>query len=425
MVNGIDSYKKAGGTLTVASGSTLSINGLTAQNGSTGVGVEFVGNIINSGNITLSGTTNKRLKGVTLTNNGTITLAANIGADLELTGNYTDNGTFNANQRAVFFTGTGTQTISGTATAPFNIDYIVITKPSGIVQLGVDLLTGAPNGGNGITLSSANDIFDLNGKTFTLGTASQTCTISGSGLIRSASNNPGSMIINGIGAMGTLTFETANNTLAGLTINRTSGIGTAGVTLGSPLNVTTTLALTSTTTLTLGGNLTVSASSSNTVNGKIAGTGALVKTGSGTLTLTAANGNNTTSNYSAGTTVNGAGTGTIAVTGLTNITSASIASDSQSVTFSTTTPADGTYQLLPNTLTVGTQNFNHNAAPTKAVTFNYTNSTNDITLSLKTFNDVWVLSISGTDFIGSNKRPVGEYRNRVSPYLPPINIRYL
>jgi hypothetical protein len=375
LVNGSDSYKKAGGSLTVASGSTLSINSLTAQNGSTGVGVEFVGNIINSGNITLSGTTNKRLKGVTLTNNGTITLAANIGADLELTGDYTDNGTFNANQRAVFFTGTGTQTISGTATAPFNIDYIVITKPSGIVQLGVDLLTGAPNGGNGITLSSANDIFDLNGKTFTLGTASQTCTIFGSGLIRSASNNPGSMIINGTGAMGTLTFETANNTLAGLTINRTSGTGTAGVTLGSTLNVTTTLDLTSTTTLTLGGNLTVSASSSNTVNGKIAGTGALVKTGSGTLTLTAANGNNTTNTYSAGTTVNEAGTGTIAVTGLTNITSASIASDSQSVTFSTTTPADGTYQLLPNTLTVGTQNFNHNAAPTKAVTFNYTNST--------------------------------------------------
>jgi hypothetical protein len=375
VVNNDNSFKKASGNLTVSAGSTFSIDGLTAQNGSTGVGVEFVGNLINSGNITLSGTTNKRLKGVTLTNNGTITLAANIGADLELSGNYTDNATFVANQRAVFFTGTGTQTISGTATAPFNIDYIVINKPSGIVQLGVDLLTGAPNGGNGITLSSSSDIFDLNGKTFTLGSAAQTCTVSGSGLIRSASNNPGTMIINGTGAMGTLTFETANNTLAGLTINRTSGTGTAGVTLGSALNVTTSLALTSTTTLTLGGTLTVSASTNNTVAGKIAGTGALVKTGSGTLTLTAANGNNTTNTYSVGTTVDGAGTGTIAVTGLTNITSASIASDSQSVTFSTTTPTDGTYQLLPNALTVGTQNFTHNAAPTKAVTFNYTNST--------------------------------------------------
>lgn len=374
VINNDNSFKKASGNLTVSAGSTFSIDGLTAQNGSTGVGVEFVGNLINSGNITLSGTTNKRLKGVSLTNNGTVTLAANIGADLELSGNYTDNATFNANARAVFFTGSGTQTISGTATAPFNIDYIVITKPSGIVQLGVDLLTGAPNGGNGITLTSSNDIFDLNGKTFTIGTAAQTCTISGSGLIRSASNNPGTMNINGTGAMGTLTFETANNTLAGLTINRT-GTGTPGVTLGSTLNVTTTLALTSTTTLTLGGNLTVSASSSNTVAGMIAGTGALVKTGSGTLTLTASSGNNTTNSYSAGTTVNEAGSGTISVTGLTNITSASIASDSQSVTFSTTTPTNGTYQLLPNALTVGTQNFTHNAAPTKGVTLNYTNST--------------------------------------------------
>lgn len=378
VVNGSNSYKKAAGNLTVNTGSTFSVPSLTA--GLSGVGVEFLGNLVNDGTITLSGTTNQRLKVANFTNGNsnstaTTTLASNVGADLELTGSYLDNANFTANQRAIFFTGTGTQTISGTATAPFNIDYIVVTKASGIVQLGVDLLTGAPNGGNGLTLSSAADILDLNGRTFTLGTAAQTCNFSGSGVIRSSSGSPGSMIINGTGPMGTLTFETANNTLAGLTINRTAGTGTPGVTLGSALTVTTTLALTSTTTLTLGGNLTVSASGSNSVAGRIAGTGALIKTGVGTLTFSAASGNNTAHTYSAGTTLNGAGTGTISVTGLANITSASITSAAQSVTFSSTTPANGTYQLLPGTLTVGTQSFTHNADATKAVTFNYTNST--------------------------------------------------
>jgi len=381
VVNGSNSYKRASGTLTVISGSTFSIPALTSGTG--GVGVEFLGNIINDGTISLNtgaNTTSQRLKGSTLTNGNsnataTINLSGAIGGDLELTGNYVDNAVFTANARAVFLTGTGVQTIGGTATAPFNIDYIVVTKASGSVQLLTSLLTGALNGGNGLTLSTTNDIFDLNGRTLTLGTGSQTCTVSGSGVIRSSSTTPGSMIINGTGAMGTLNFESGNNTLAGLTINRTAGTGTPGLTLGSALTVNTTLSLNSAATLTLGGNLNVSAAGNNSIAGIIAGTGALVKTGAGTLTLSAASGNNTAHTYSAGTTINGAGTGTISVTGLTNITAATITSSAQSVTFSTTTPANGTYQLLPGTLTVGSQSFTHNADATKAVTFNYANST--------------------------------------------------
>ena len=381
VVNGSNSYKRASGTLTVISGSTFSIPALTSGTG--GVGVEFLGNIINDGTISLNtgaNTTSQRLKGVTLTNGNsnataTVNLSGAIGGDLELTGNYVDNAVFTANARAVFFTGTGVQTIGGTATAPFNIDYIVVTKASGSVQLLTSLLTGALNGGNGLTLSTTNDIFDLNGRTLTLGTGSQTCTVSGSGVIRSSSTTPGSMIINGTGAMGTLNFESGNNTLAGLTINRTAGTGTPGLTLGSALTVNTTLSLNSAATLTLGGNLNVSATGNNSIAGIIAGTGALVKTGAGTLTLSAASGNNTAHTYSAGTTINGAGTGTISVTGLTNITTATITSSAQSVTFSTTTPSNGTYQLLPGTLTVDSQSFTHNADATKAVTFNYTNST--------------------------------------------------
>ena len=78
------------------------------------------------------------------------------------------------------------------------------------------------------------------------------------------------------------------------------------------------------------------------------------------------------------------------------------------------------------TLSAGGDGLLENIILTRREYFNYTDISNTITLSLESFNNVWVLSISGRgDFIGSNKRPVGEYRDRVSPYLPPINIRYL
>ena len=112
-----------------------------------------------------------------------------------------------------------------------------------------------------------------------------------------------------------------------------------------------------------------------TISGVISGSGGLTKTGAGTLTLTAANGNNTANTYSGATIISAADSGTINVTGLTNITSTAITRDTQSVTFSTPTPTNGTYKLLSSALTVNTQSFSHNANATKAVTFNYSNST--------------------------------------------------
>ncbi len=245
IVNASGAYRRAAGNLTVGSGSTFSIPDLTS--GSSSVGVEFLGNIINDGTISLntgSNTTNQRLKAVNLTNGNSnttavVNLSGAIGGDLELTGNYTDNATFTANSRAVFFTGTGTQVISGTATAPFNIDYIYVGKASGSVRIDVDLLTGAPAGGIGITLLNATDIFDLNGRTFTLGTNSQTCTFAGSGSFRGSSSS--SMIINGTGAFGSLNFESGNRTLNNLTVNRSS---TGSVSLGSALTIGGALTLT-------------------------------------------------------------------------------------------------------------------------------------------------------------------------------------
>ncbi len=275
VVNGDNSFKRAAGNLTVNTGSTFSVPNLTV--GSSGLGVEFLGSITNDGTISLTGTTDERLKAVSLTNGSsnstaTVNLSSVVGGDLELTGNYTDNANFNANSRAVFFTGSGTQTIGGTASAPFNIDYIVLNKTSGIVQLSQDLLTGAPNGGNGITLNSASDIIDLNGRTLTLGTNNQTCAISGNGLFRG--NSASGMIINGTGALGTLRFESGNRSLANLTINRT---GTGSVTLGSDLSVGSTLTLTD-------GVLNVG-SNNLSVGGSVARTSGTINAASGTVTF--------------------------------------------------------------------------------------------------------------------------------------------
>ncbi|OYU82827.1 MAG: hypothetical protein CFE24_14000, partial [Flavobacterium sp. BFFFF2] len=285
VVNGSNSYKKLGGNLTVNSGSTFTVSGLTSGTG--GVGVEAVGSITNDGTITLNSATNQRLKSVNLTNGSVntgaiVNLSSTSGGDLELTGNYTDNAVFNANTRAVFFTGTGVQTIGGGASAPFNIDYIVLAKASGRVQLLTDLLTAAPNTGNAVTLTSSTDVLDLNGYTMTLGTAGQASGITGSGSFRGGSTS--GMIINGTGSFGTINFDqTSSSTrlLDSLTINRTSS---GNVQLGSALTVNTSLALTAGT-LTLGSNhLTIGAS--GTISGSFSSSNMIVATGSGELRKT-------------------------------------------------------------------------------------------------------------------------------------------
>ncbi|WP_345094261.1 hypothetical protein, partial [Flavobacterium chungnamense] len=367
--NNDNTQRQIAGNLTIDSGSTFTTGSMDIANQS--ISIIVLGNVINNGTFTLA-TSLDRVRCANFNNNsGAITTLSSLsGGDLELTGNLIDNATFNANTRAVFFTGTGTQEISGTGI--FNIDYMVVNKLSGSVKLLNNLLCEGPNGGNAITLTNASDILDLNGFTATFGKAGITSTFAGNGFIRSTATS--NLIVNGLGAFGTIRFESGNNIIAGLTINRT-GSGTPGVTLGTALNVNSTFSLNSEATLTLNGNLTVSSASDNSVLGTIAGTGNLVKTGAGNLIFSAANGNNTRHTYSAGTTINGAGTGTITVTGLANITSAAITSTTQVITFTSSTPANGTYQLLPGNLTVGAQNFTHNANATKIVSFDYSNST--------------------------------------------------
>ena len=362
VVNAVNSYKKAAGNLTVNAGSTFAVSDLTIGSGD--LGVEFMGNIINDGTISLNGgsnSTSKRLKAASLTNGNsnstaTVNLSGAIGGDLELTGNYTDNANFSANARAVFFTGGSTQLISGTATAPFNIDYIVLAKSGGIVQLNTALLTGAPNGGNGITLTSASDILVLNGNTLTLGTASQTCTVSGSGFIRGSSTS--SMIINGTGALGTLNFESGNRSLANLTINRT-GTG-AAVTLGTDLAVGTALTLTSgalnigSTSLSIGGSISRTSGTIGASSGTVVFNGSSAQTFS-SAAFTSAAINNLTINNTAGVSMSSA----ITVSGTLNLQSGALSTGSNILTLpGTLTRTSGTI----STSTTGTVVFNGSSA---------------------------------------------------------------
>ncbi|MEC4049480.1 T9SS sorting signal type C domain-containing protein [Flavobacterium sp. SUN046] len=256
VVNGSNAYKKMAGSMNIAALSTLSVSGLTNGDGS-GVGLDILGDIINDGTITLSSGTSQRIRGANFVNGSTnttatTTLSGTVGGDLEVTGNFTDNAAFTSNNRAVFFSGSAAQTIGGTATAPFNVDYIVSSKTGGSVKLLVDCLTGGPNGGNAITLTGSNDIFDLNGKTFTIGTSGVTSAVSGTGVFRGSSAS--NLIFNGTGSGGSIRFDQTTpdttNVLNNLTINRTTS---GAMSLGNELNVNGTLTLTAGT-LSLGTN---------------------------------------------------------------------------------------------------------------------------------------------------------------------------
>ncbi|RZJ33192.1 MAG: choice-of-anchor D domain-containing protein, partial [Flavobacterium sp.] len=210
--------KACNGNLLVNAGSALQMN--------TG-GVSAGGYLLVSGNFT---------------NGGTTTLGSSAGDDLRLAADFTNTGTFNGNNKAVWFNkASGIQTI--TSAAGLTIPYIVFNSTgSRTVKLsaGTNLAVPAAIGGNAISFGSASDIFDINGNTLTIGTAGVANTISGSGTFSGSAASSLSLL--GIGSIGTLTFTTGFDTLNTLTINRTSGA--IGATLGTSLNIGTSLALT-------------------------------------------------------------------------------------------------------------------------------------------------------------------------------------
>ena len=282
--NGANVARQIAGNLTIDAGSTLSLESMTS--GSFEIGLAVIGNISNSGIITLA-TSTERLKCVNFTNNNgsTANLSSNGGGDLEVTGNLLDNGTFTSNNRAVFFSGTGVQDVSGSGT--FNIDYVVSNKASGTIRMLTNLLVEGPNGGNALTLTNSTDILDLNGFTLTLGKASVTSGVTGNGSFCGSASS--SLSILGTGSLGTLRFDLTTpgttNVLQNLTLNRTA---TGIVTLANNLNVNNSITLTDGS-FVLGSNtLNFSGSSISRTSGSIDATNAssiVVFTNSSALTL--------------------------------------------------------------------------------------------------------------------------------------------
>ena len=177
-------------------------------------------------------------------------------------GNLTTSGTLTSNARIVRFTGTAAQTIAGSS--PVTLDNLELNKTGGSVQLLAGLtLTGT--GATSLAYTGNTDVLDLNGRTLSMsggiGGSNPAGAIKGS-----ATSN---LVLNGVGAVGTMRFVSGSEQLGTFTLNRT---GTAGaVTLGTALGVTT-LNLTSGN-LTTGSNV-VSIASGGTVtrgSGKVVG----------------------------------------------------------------------------------------------------------------------------------------------------------
>ena len=243
--NGDDNLKSLAGNLTIDTGATFDMDGMTDGNGGNNHlnGLEVAGSIVNNGTIIFS-SANKKLKCTDFTNAGSTTLSAVYGGDLIVEGNFVDTGTFNSNQRAVFFTGTNVQTATGTA--PFEIEYLRIAKSGGSVKLLSDLTCKGANGQNAVVIDGATSVLDLNGNALTIGLVGFDSNfnegISSPGKIKGGGNSK--LYIVGSGSLGTIYFDTSTpgstNLLHTLEVNRT---GTGTVTLGSAIEVSTLLDL--------------------------------------------------------------------------------------------------------------------------------------------------------------------------------------
>jgi hypothetical protein len=215
--NGTPSNKAIAGNLSIELGSSLYL--------------DFGPPLATNGDLTVAGFIN---------NKGNFTLADDVGDDLYLGGNFENLGNFNSNGKAIFFTKNGLQTVS--STTPLTLSYVVQQPVAGIntVQLLNDLLISAPAGGNALSFTNATDIFDLNGRNLTIGTAATANTILGIGTFKGSSTSNLSII--GNGSIGTIGFTTGFQNLGTFNIDRIAGA--IACVLSSPVQINTALSLT-------------------------------------------------------------------------------------------------------------------------------------------------------------------------------------
>ncbi|MBA4303878.1 MAG: hypothetical protein C0424_06605 [Sphingobacteriaceae bacterium] len=250
------------------SGSTTVEAGTLRLNRTGGTTLPATNNVsVNGGMLRVS--TNQELNDLTVGASGTLTIDASttltINDDLSLSGTLNNSGTLRLNKAAgntvasstSFNITTGTLRISSNQTL---VDLTIASGATLTIDAGVILnVTG--------NLSIAGTLSNAGTLNIGANTVAFSGTATGAGVIRS---NGATLNITGTGAVGTLNFDQTTdgttNTLANLTLNRTSS---GSLTLGNKLNLTGELTLTDGT-LASGGNLhlkSTSAASTARING--------------------------------------------------------------------------------------------------------------------------------------------------------------
>ncbi|UPT71823.1 MAG: hypothetical protein M0D53_05820 [Flavobacterium sp. JAD_PAG50586_2] len=143
----------------------------------------------------------------------------------------------------MYFSKAGTQTIQNLSVTPLTFPSVLTTGTGTTVQLLSDLTIAAPTGTTGsVALNFGNvaDIFDINGRTLTIGSTVAN-TIAGTGTIKGSTTS--NLTLLGTGSIGTLSFTTGFQNLGTFTMNRTASA--VGCVMGSPLTINTNLVLTS------------------------------------------------------------------------------------------------------------------------------------------------------------------------------------
>ncbi len=217
---------------------------LDLPNGSTSSTFQLSGNLtIDSGSTLNMGALTQALTVVgDVSNSGTLTLSSASGGDIKVGGNWTDGGTFTTNGRSVTFNGSGTnQTITRTGGGTETFATVIVDKPSGSLTNSSSPTTDVNiNGTSGNVLQIYNVVSPqvFGGRTWTFSGNGGTL-LSGSNLNHGLSG-PGTVsftgdkTLAGAGGSGATWFWTSN---LNVSISATLDIGSNIATIQGPVTV--------------------------------------------------------------------------------------------------------------------------------------------------------------------------------------------